>query len=106
MYTILANKKGSRKINVSDAHLETIQRYALLNNLIDSNGIVDEDVVEKLKLNARSIMENQKITDKSLLDLCLDVLYNTNMKAFGLGQLINLYYEWSNAHPETERKEE
>ncbi len=32
--------------------------------------------------------------DKGLVDLCLDVVYNKNMKAFGLHQLVLLYIEW------------
>lgn len=29
-------------------------------------------------------------------DLCLDVLYNNNMKAFGLHELVLLYIKWKN----------
>lgn len=28
------------------------------------------------------------------MDLCLDVIYNTNMKAIGLQNLVLLYVEW------------
>lgn len=45
MYEIQANAKGSRQIKVDDCHLETIRKYSLFNQLIDSNGIVDEDVL-------------------------------------------------------------
>ena len=31
---------------------------------------------------------------KDLLDLCIDVIYHNNMKAFGLHQLIMLYIKW------------
>lgn len=31
---------------------------------------------------------------KDLLDLCIDVIYHNNMKAFGLQQLIKLYISW------------
>ena len=31
---------------------------------------------------------------KDLLDLCIDVIYHNNMKAFGLQQLIKLYLQW------------
>ena len=81
MYKIQANASGTRSIEVSDEHLETIKKYALLRNLIDSNGIIDEPVVEKLRLNVRSILESQETIDKSLMDLCLDVIYNTNMRS-------------------------
>ncbi len=81
---------------MSTAHLQTIDRYSLLRNLIDSNGIIDESVLDKLKLNVRSILESESGNDKELLDLCLDVIYNSNMKAFGLHQLVLLYIEWKN----------
>ena len=102
MYKIQANASGTRSIEVSDKHLETIMRYTLLKNLIDSNGIVDETVLEKLKLNCRSILESQKEIDKDLMDLCLDVIYNTNMKALGLHNLVLLFVEWQEKTKEEE----
>lgn len=54
MYKIQANQSGTRSIEVSDLHLETIDKYQLLRNLVDSNGIIDEGVLEKLKLNVRA----------------------------------------------------
>ena len=92
---IQANASGTRSIEVSEEHLQTIERYSLLKNLVDSNGIVDEAVLDKLKLNVRSILESQPSADKSLLDLCLDVLYNPNMKALGLHNLVLLYIEYT-----------
>ena len=62
--------------------------------LIDSNGIVDEDVLDKLRLNVRSLLESSKETDSALLSLCFDVLYHQNMKAFGLHGLILQFVEW------------
>ncbi|MDD6552939.1 MAG: hypothetical protein PUF37_05055 [Prevotellaceae bacterium] len=94
MYKIQANQSGTRSIEVSDAHLETIDRYQLFRNLVDSNGIVDEQVLDKLKFNVRSLLEGEAGKDKELLDLCLDVIYNTNMKAFGLHNLAVLYADW------------
>lgn len=94
-YKIQANASGTRSIEVSDEHLSVIHRYSLLNDLIDSNGIIDELVLDKLKLNVRSILESDTKNGKSLLDLCLDVIYNNNMKAFGLRQLVTLYVGWS-----------
>lgn len=93
-HKIQTNASGTRSMMVSDAHLETISRYALLDGLVDSNGIVDEGVLDKLKLNVRSLLENGGQGDKALLDLCLDVIYNSNMKAYGLNSLIRLYGEW------------
>ena len=37
--------------------------------------------------------------DNNLLDLCLDVIYNNNMKAFGLQQLVEAYKQWKAAQP-------
>ena len=93
MYKIQANPSGTRSIEVSQEHLNTIERYALFRNLIDSNGIIDENVLEKLKYNVRSLLESET-GNKTLLDLCLDVIYNNDMKAFGLHQLVLLYIEW------------
>ncbi len=93
---IQANPSGTRSIEVTDNHLATIDKYALLRNLIDSNGIIDESVLDKLKFNVRSLLEGSEGSDHDLLDLCLDVLYNKNMKAFGLHQLVLLYINWKN----------
>lgn len=86
---------------MSDEHLEVIRKYALFRDLIDSNGIVDEQVLDKLKFNIRSILESQS-GNNGLLNLCLDVIYNSNMKAFGLRKLLALYIEWEKSHPEAE----
>lgn len=94
MYKIQANASGTRSINVSDEHLATIRKYSLLKNLIDSTGFIDEQVLDKLKLNMRSMLESNMGADKGLVELCLDVVYNKNMKAFGLHQLVLLYIEW------------
>ena len=59
----------------------------------NSNGIIDEDLLDKLRLNIRSLLANEENTSKELLDLCLDVIYHKYMKAFGLHQLILLYIQ-------------
>ena len=99
MYKIQANASGTRSIEVSDLHLETLQKYTLLDSLVDSNGIIDEAVLDKLKLNVRSLLESSGISDKNLRDLCLDVIYNNNMKAIGLSNLVALYKEWEKNKP-------
>ena len=88
--TIQTNEKGTRSIEVSDENLETLRHYALLSDLLDSNGIVDENVLQKLRLNVRSLLEHHS-DDAALLNLCHDVLFHDNMKAYGLHQLILLY---------------
>jgi hypothetical protein len=93
---IQSNSSGTRSIEVSDDHLLTIEKYQLFRDLIDSNGYVDEQVLDKLKLNIRSLLEGDAGKDKTLLDLCLDVIYHPNMKAFGLQQLVLLYINWKN----------
>jgi len=99
-YKIQANSSGTRSIAVNEEHLATIKQYSLLKNLIDSNGIIDETVLEKLRLNIRSILESGTETNKELLNLCLDVIYNNNMKAFGLYQLVMLFIKWENEKEE------
>jgi hypothetical protein len=96
MAKIQTNSSGTRSIEVTDEHLQTIDEYQLLRDLIDSTGYVDEDVLDKLKLNIRSMLESEAGRDKRLLDLCLDVVYHPNMKAFGLQQLVMLYINWKN----------
>lgn len=104
MYTIQANPKGTRIIDVSDENLMVIRKYALFSHLIDSNGIVDESVLEKLKLNIRSLIATDVENRKELLDLCIDVVYHNNMKAFGLQQLIVLYIDWCAKQDFTEQE--
>lgn len=104
MYTIQANPSGTRTMEVSEENLRTIEKYALFRHLIDSNGIVDEAVLDKPKLNIRSLIASQEEDSKDLLDLCIDVIYHNNMKAFGLQQLIKLYLAWFNSQ-EAEEEE-
>lgn len=85
---------------MSEQHLQTIEQYQLLRDLIDSNGYVDEQVLDKLKLNIRSLLESEAGRDKALLDLCLDVVYHPNMKALGLQNLYQLYIDWKNQNSE------
>ena len=96
MYKIQTNSSGTRSIDISEEHLQTIEDYQLFRDLIDSNGYVDEAVLDKLKLNIRSLLGSDAGKDKRLLDLCLDVIYHQNMKAFGLQQLVLLFINWKN----------
>ena len=105
MYTIQANPSGTRSMEISEENFVTIEKYSLFQHLIDSNGIVDEAVLEKLKLNIRSLIASQEEDSKDLLDLCIDVIYHNNMKAFGLQQLIKLYLTWLSKQ-EAEEEEE
>ena len=67
---IQANASGTRSIEVSEKHLQTIEKYQLLRNLIDSNGIIDETVLDKLKFNVRSLLESGTATDN---DNCKEI---------------------------------
>ena len=102
MTKIQANATGTRSIEVSDEHLQTIDDYQLFRDLIDSTGYVDEEVLDKLKFNVRSLLESETGKDKRLLDLCLDVIYHQNMKAFGLQQLVLLYINWKDRTTDAE----
>lgn len=102
---IITNQSGTRSIEVTTQHLETIKKYQLFRNLIDSNGIINESVLEKLRLNTRALLESNGTTDKSLMDLCFDVIYHPNMKAIGLHNLIILYTEQMFTVEETDNAE-
>lgn len=106
MYTIQTNASGTRSMEISEVNLQTIQKYSLFQHLIDSNGIVDESVLDKLKLNVRSLIASDEQNCKDLLDLCIDVIYHNNMKAFGLHQLILLYIKWQKEKEEGENTTE
>ena len=106
MYTIQANQSGTRTLEISEENLKTIEKYSLFQHLIDRNGIVDESVLDKLKLNIRSLIASSENDCKDLLDLCIDVIYHNNMKAFGLFQLIQLYIKWEREQSEDTEEEE
>ncbi|MBP3373303.1 MAG: hypothetical protein J6L60_02050 [Bacteroidaceae bacterium] len=101
MFQIICNIKGSRAMLVSETQLQTIERYNLLSDLLDSNGIVSEEVLDKLRLNVKSLLESNH-NDADLVDLCSNVIFHKNMKAFGLHQLILLYIEWEKTQHEGE----
>ncbi|MBR4793004.1 MAG: hypothetical protein IK038_04985 [Bacteroidaceae bacterium] len=105
MYTIQANESGTRSISVSDENLKTIRQFSLFQLLVDSSGIITEQSLDKLKLNIRSLLTTPQGSDKALLDLCIDVIYHRDMKAFGLRNLIALYDQWNKENPEPEQAE-
>ena len=85
--------KGSRVMAVSEDNLQTLEKYNLFADLLDSNGIVDEGILERLQLNVRSLMQSAS-DDVDLISLAQDVIFHLNMKAFSLHQLILLYIDW------------
>lgn len=98
--TIQLNQKGSRHLEITEENFLTIRKYALFANLVDSTGVVDEAVLNKLRLNIRSLIASQTENTKDLIDLCIDVIYHDRMKAYGLQQLINAYNTWEINHNE------
>lgn len=104
-YTIQSNARGTRQMKITEENLLTIRKYRLFDDLVDSHGIIDESVLDKLKLNVRSLIASMREDSKDLLDLCIDVIYHDNMKAFGLQRLVELFNEWDAAHPESEVEE-
>lgn len=105
MFQIQTNSSGTRHLTITEQQLTTIEKYSLFKDLIDSHGIVTESVLDKLKLNVRSIMENEP-NCPDLVSLCQDVLFHDNMKAFGLHQLITLYINWVRTKKELAGEEE
>lgn len=90
-YTIVSNASGTRTMTITDENLQTIDRFSLFRNLVDSNGIIDESVMEKLRLNVRALVESTNAQDKPLMDLCFDVINHPNMKITALANLMELY---------------
>lgn len=91
---IKANEKGSRFIEVSEQHLETIKKYSLFNDLVSGNGFVDGETLEKLQNNTRGLLETHS-DDEELIDLCLKVIFHKDMKALGLRNLILAYISYN-----------
>ena len=95
-------KVGDTVTTVPNAALEPLPGYRKVNPMVfcgiypaDGARYGDlRDALEKLKLNIRALLESDSGHDKNLLDLCLDVIYHPNMKAFGLQQLVLLFINW------------
>ena len=104
MYSITPSKSGTRSITISEENMCTIEKYQLFTGLVGSNGIVDEEVLDKLKLTVRSLIASQEEC-KDLLNLCVEVLYHDNMKALGLGALMALYGEWMEGREQVQAEE-
>ena len=90
---INANASGTRTIEVSEEQLQIIRKYSLLDRITNSLGTVNEESLAKLRLTVRALIASQEMDSKDLLDLC-SVLYDENMKALGLTNLMNCYNNW------------
>ena len=97
-HTIQLNEKGSRHLDVTEENLQTIQAYDLFNGLVSSHGYVTEEQLDKLKYTIRGLIANAEGNSKALVDLCIDVVYHNDMKAFGLQNLLALYRNWEATH--------
>ena len=91
MHTIQLNPRGTRHLDVTDENLQPLRHYRLLDNLRTSAGTIDETTLEKLRRTLRALIASQPDDVQALLDVCVDVIYHRDMKAFGLEQLIQLY---------------
>ena len=97
MYDIQLNESGSRRLTVTDENMATLQKYNLPEGLVDSTGYVTESVLDRLKLNIRSLIASSTENTKDLVDLCIDVIYHDKMKAYGLRNLSAAFHEWESA---------
>lgn len=102
---INANASGTRTIEVNEQMFLTVKKYSLFERIANSIGTVDEDILEKLRCTVRSLIASQEEDSKALLELAL-VLYNDNMKALGLSNLIAAYNSWLVEQPTEEEKTE
>ena len=93
-YTIQLNASGTHSLDITEKNLQTIEKYSLFLDLVDSHGYVDEEVLNKLKMTIRSLIATEEGNSQDLLDLCIDVIYHPKMKAFGLHRLILLYIDY------------
>ena len=78
----------------------------LFNQLPNSHGLISEEILEKLRLTVRSLIASQEENSKDLLDLCIDVIYHKDMKAFGLNQLYELYTQKYRSNQEVKDSDE
>ncbi len=90
---INANATGTRTIEVTEDNMRTIQRYSLFERIANSVGIIDEESLEKLRYTVRSLIVSQGNDTDALVGLCW-VLFDDNMKAYGLNNLIACYRNW------------
>ena len=56
MSKIQANSSGTRTIEVSEEHLQTLEKYQLMREVQESHGYVNEETLNKLKLNIRALL--------------------------------------------------
>lgn len=105
MYRIQTNTSGTRSICLTEEHLKTIEKYTLFDGIVSSNGIVDENTLDKLRNNVRSyILRNEDCKD--LMEFAKNVLFHDNMKVYGLKELIMLYVDWYDESTKNENQQQ
>ena len=56
MFDIQLNESGTRHLQITAENLSTIKKYSLFDGLVGSTGIVDETVLDKLKMTIRALI--------------------------------------------------
>ena len=92
---IQLNEKATHFLEITEQHLQTLQQYALLQDLVDSTGYITEDTMLRLKLRTRSLVLTTVPVPQDLLDLYAEIICHDKMKAFGLKQLMEAYTVWT-----------
>ena len=101
-HKIISNASGTRSMEITEEHLNVIEKYQLFNNLVYSNGIVDETTLDTLKSFVGGIIDSEKGTDNELVNFYKNVLAHPNMKSVALGNLMELYAQWKENRKEQE----
>ncbi len=92
---IQLNEKATHFLEITEQHLQTLQQYALFQDLVDSTGYITEDTMLRLKLRTRSLVLTTVPVPQDLLDLYAEIICHDKMKAFGLKQLMEAYTAWT-----------
>ena len=92
---IQLNEKATHFLEITEQHLQTLQQYALLQDLVDSTGYITEDTMLRLKLRTRSLVLTTVPVPQDLLDLYAEIICHDKMKSFGLKQLMEAYTVWT-----------
>ncbi len=94
MQQIQLNKNATHFLIIENEDFNIIDKYALFRDLVDSTGFVTEDVLDKLKLNVKSLMTSTIPMPEDLVNFYTNIICHDKMKAFGLKNLIEAYVEW------------
>lgn len=104
-YSIISNASGTRNMEITEEHLEVIMKQRLFSNLVGSNGIVDEELLNNLRIFVASLIDSTGAQDVQLVNFYREVLTHPNMKATALGNLMELYAQWKDEHGDNGEEE-